>query len=64
MVVQFINSCREIRFERKELLRPRSGPREKEKKRYRQDASRQLQRCHNKLTIMGPAQWADSSMAL
>ena len=63
MIVLLVNSCREVRFERKDLLRPPPGPREKEKKRYREDGSRQLRRCHNRLTIMGRARSADSTMA-
>ncbi len=55
MIVVFVNSCREVRFDRKDLLRPPSRPRKKEKKRYREDESRQLRRCHNRLTIMGRA---------
>ena len=34
MIVVLVNSCREVRFERKNLFRPPSGPREEEKKRY------------------------------
>ena len=64
MIVVLINSCREVRFERKELLRPPSGPGEEQKKRYREDRSHQLGKCHNRLTVRGRARSADSTMAL
>lgn len=63
MIVVLVNSCREVGFERKDLLRPPSGSRKKEKKGYRQDGDRQLRRCHNKLTIMRRVETMESTMA-
>ena len=62
MVVVLVDSCRDVWFKRKGLLRPPSGPRKEEKKRYREDGSRQLRRCHDRPTIKGQARFADSTM--
>ena len=51
MIVVLVYSCCEVRFERKELRRPPTGQREEEKKRYHEDGSPQLRRCHDKLTF-------------
>ena len=63
MIVVLVNSCRKVRFKRKELLCPPSGPREEEKS-YCEDRSRQRRRCHNRLTVIAQAGMADSIMAL
>jgi len=62
MIVVLVNSCRKVWFERKDLLRPPSGSRKKEKKGYRQYGDRQLRRCHNKLTIMRRVGSTESTM--
>ena len=64
MIVVFVNSCREVRLMRKDLLRPSTGQREHdEKKRCCEDGGCQLRRCHNRLTIKGRARSADTTMA-
>ena len=51
MIVVFINSCREVRFERKDFFRPPTSHREEEEKKYQEDGSPKVRRCHNRLTI-------------
>ena len=62
MIVVLVDSCRDVWFKRKDLLRPPSRPRKEEEKKYREDGSRQLRKCHNKPTIKGRARFADSTM--
>lgn len=58
MIVVLVNPCHEVRFSRKDLLRPPTGYREEEEKRYYEDGRPQLRRCHKRLTINKWGRWA------